>query len=191
MKYGYARVSTEEQSLDIQIEALTKAGCELIRGEKVSGTSRDGRKELETLMQFMRQGDTLVITRIDRLARSIGDLVDIVQELEDKGVALMATDQPIDTSSAMGKMFLSMLGVFAQFETELRKERQTEGIIKAKKKGIYKGRPAKMERIAEVFNLKREGVSNTGISQRLGLSRSYVWKVLKRQGELIKILNDN
>lgn len=180
MKYGYARVSTEEQSLDIQIEALTKAGCELIRGEKVSGTSRDGRKELETLMQFMRQGDTLVITRIDRLARSIGDLVDIVQELEDKGVALMATDQPIDTSSAMGKMFLSMLGVFAQFETELRRERQTEGIIKAKKKGIYNGRPAKMERIAEVFNLKHQGVSNTEIANRLGLSRSYVWKILQR-----------
>ncbi|GLH30328.1 integrase-like protein y4lS [Acetobacter pasteurianus] len=180
MKYGYARVSTEEQSLDIQIEALTKAGCELIRGEKVSGTSRDGRKELETLMQFMRAGDTLVITRIDRLARSIGDLVDIVQELENKGVALMATDQPIDTSSAMGKMFLSMLGVFAQFETELRKERQTEGIIKAKKKGIYKGRPAKMERIADVFNLKHQGVSNTQIANRLGLSRSYVWKILQR-----------
>lgn len=185
MKYGYARVSTEEQSLDIQIEALTKAGCELIRGEKVSGTSRDGRKELETLMQFMRQGDTLVITRIDRLARSIGDLVDIVQELEAKGVALMATDQPIDTSSAMGKMFLSMLGVFAQFETELRKERQTEGIIKAKKKGIYQGRPAKMERIAEVFNLKHQGVSNTEIAKKLGLSRPYVWKVLRKQANIV------
>ena len=184
MKYGYARVSTEEQSLDIQIEALTKAGCKLVRGEKVSGTSRDGRKELETLMQFMRAGDTLVITRIDRLARSIGDLVDIVQELEAKGVSLVATDQPIDTSSAMGKMFLSMLGVFAQFETELRKERQTEGIIKAKAKGIYKGRPAKMERIADVFNLKHQGVSNTEIANRLGLSRSYVWKVLRRQQEL-------
>jgi len=188
MKYGYARVSTEEQSLDIQIEALTKAGCELIRGEKISGTSRDGRKELETLMQFMRAGDTLVITRIDRLARSIGDLVDIVQELEAKGVSLVATDQPIDTSSAMGKMFLSMLGVFAQFETELRKERQTEGIIKAKAKGIYKGRPAKMERIADVFNLKHQGVSNTEIANHLGLSRSYVWKVLKRQGYLKPVL---
>lgn len=180
MKYGYARVSSEEQSLDIQIDALTKAGCEIIRGEKISGTSREGRKELETLLQFLRKGDALVITRIDRLARSLGDLSDIVKELEAKEVSLIATEQPIDTSSAMGRMFVSLLGVFAQFETELRKERQLEGIAKAKADGVYKGRPADYERIAEVFNLKREGVSNTEISQRLGLSRSYVWKVLKR-----------
>ena len=181
IKGGYRRGATEEERLDIQNEALTRAGCKWVRGEKVAGTSREGLKEVETLIQFRRAGDTLVGSRIERLARSIGDLVDIVQELESKGVSLVATDQPIDTSSAMGKMFLSMLGVFAQFETELRKERQTEGIIKAKAKGIYKGRPAKMERIADVFNLKHQGVSNTEIANRLGLSRSYVWKVLRRQ----------
>ncbi|MBS1069656.1 recombinase family protein [Gluconobacter cerinus] len=184
MKYGYARVSSEEQSLDIQTDALNRYGCDLVRGEKISGTSRQGRKELENLLDFVRAGDSLVITRIDRLARSIGDLQDIIKILEDKKVSLICTEQPIDTSNAMGKAFLNMLGVFAQFETELRKERQLEGIAKAKKDGVYQGRKPDMERIAEVFNLKHQGVSNTEISQRLGLSRSYVWKVLKRQGEL-------
>ncbi|KXV40745.1 integrase [Gluconobacter japonicus] len=187
MKYGYARVSSEEQSLDIQIDALEKAGCDLVRGEKISGTSREGRQELENLLQFIRKGDSLVITRIDRLARSLGDLSDIVQELEAKGVSLIATEQPIDTSSAMGRMFVSLLGVFAQFETELRRERQLEGIAKAKKEGVYKGRKANWERIEQVFNLKRQGISNTEIGKRLGISRSYVWKILRRQAELFCI----
>lgn len=187
MKYGYARVSSEEQSLDIQYDALKKAGCELVRGEKVSGTSREGRQELENLLQFIRKGDSLVITRIDRLARSLGDLSDIVQELEAKGVSLIATEQPIDTSSAMGRMFVSLLGVFAQFETELRRERQLEGIAKAKKEGVYKGRKADWDRIEQLFALKREGISNTEIGKRLGISRSYVWKVIRRQGDIFNI----
>lgn len=140
MKYGYARVSTSDQDLSIQETALQKAGCEIIRGEKVSGTSREGRKELDNLLQFLRAGDSLVVTRIDRLARSIRDLQDIVRYLEDKKVSLICTQQPIDTSNAVGKMFLNLLGVFAQFETELRKERQLEGIAKAKAEGVYKGR---------------------------------------------------
>ncbi|GBR54720.1 DNA resolvase [Neokomagataea thailandica NBRC 106555] len=184
MKYGYARVSTADQSLDLQFEILKNHGCEVIRGEKVSGTSREGRTELATLMQFIRSGDCLVVTRIDRLARSISDLSDIVRELESRGVSLMATEQPIDTSDAMGRMFISLLGVFGQFETELRKERQAEGIAKAKSKGVYKGRPPKWERIEQVFELKRQGVANTEIGKQLGLSRSYVWKVLQRQGQL-------
>jgi DNA invertase Pin-like site-specific DNA recombinase len=105
--------------------------------EKASGTSRNGRPELELLLEFMREGDELVITRIDRLARSIGDLQDIVRELKAKGVSLRATEQPIDTSNAMGKCFFDMLGVFAEFETNLRKERQLEGIAKAKAAGIF------------------------------------------------------
>ena len=138
--YGYARVSTQLQDLTIQREALHAAGCEIIREEKVSGTSRDGRKELDTLLQFIRQGDTLVVTRLDRLARSILDLSSIVKELVSKGASLKATEQPVDTSSAAGKAFLQMLGVFAEFETNLRKERQMEGIAKAKDRGVYKGR---------------------------------------------------
>ena len=95
------------------------AGCEVIRAEKASGTGRDGRTELQALLEFLRAGDTLVVTRIDRLARSLKDLQDIVHELKAKGVALKATEQPVDTGTAAGKAFLDMLGVFAEFETNL------------------------------------------------------------------------
>src|SRR3954451_13776210 len=139
--YGYARVSTTDQSLDIQIAALKAAGCDKVRFEKVSGTSTEGRQELKTLLEFIDAGDVLVVTRIDRLARSIGDLQDIVRGLKAKGASLKATEQPIDLSTAAGKCFLDMLGVFAEFETNLRKERQTEGIAKAKAAGVYKAAP--------------------------------------------------
>ena len=126
--YGYARASTLEQDVTIQEEALRRAGCEVIRSEKVSGGSRAGRSELALLLQFLRRGDALMVTRVDRLARSIKDLQDIVHELRAAGVTLRATEQPIDTSTAAGKAFLDMLGVFAEFETNLRRERQMEGI---------------------------------------------------------------
>src|SRR4051794_19637521 len=122
--YGYARVSTLDQDLTIQHTALKAAGCEVIRAEKASGTRRDGRSELQALLDFVRAGDTLVVTRIDRLARSLKDLQDIVHELKARGVALKATEQPVDTGTASGKAFLDMLGVFAEFETNLRRERR-------------------------------------------------------------------
>jgi hypothetical protein len=109
--YGYARVSTLDQDLSIQRAALKAAGCDVIRAEKASGTRRDGRTELQVLLDFLRTGDTLVVTRIDRLARSLKDLQDIVYELKGKGVALKATEQPVDTSTAAGKAFLDMLAV--------------------------------------------------------------------------------
>ena len=99
--YGYARVSTADQDLTIQQEALKSAGCEIIRSEKVSGTSVKDRKELATLLEFIRSGDELIITRVDRLARSVFDLQTIVRVLQDKGVSLRATEQPIDTSTAV------------------------------------------------------------------------------------------
>jgi hypothetical protein len=114
--YGYARVSTLDQDLSIQRTALKAAGCEVIRAEKASGARRDGRSELQVLLEFLRNGDTLVVTRIDRLARSLKDLQDIVHELKNRGVALKATEQPVDTGTAAGKAFLDMLGVFAEAE---------------------------------------------------------------------------
>ena len=116
--YGYARVSTADQDPGAQVDKLTAAGCTVVREEKVSGTSRDGRKELETLLAFLRSGDTLMVTKADRLARSVGDLQDIVKALRTRGVALKATDQPIDTSTAAGKAFLDMLGVFCQVRNQ-------------------------------------------------------------------------
>jgi DNA invertase Pin-like site-specific DNA recombinase len=138
---GYARVSSTDQDLSLQLEALKTAGCTIVRAEKASGTSTNGRGELASLLEFIRAGDELVVTRIDRLARSIGDLQDIVRELKARGATLRALQQPIDTSTAAGKCFLDMLGVFAEFETNLRRERQLEGIAKAKAAGMYKGRP--------------------------------------------------
>ena len=112
MRYGYARVSTNDQDLTLQIDALEKADCSVIRKEKVSGTKLDNREELNTLLDFIREGDELVVTRIDRLARSLRDLQNIVHLLNKKGVNLVATDQPIDTSTSAGKAFLDMLGVY-------------------------------------------------------------------------------
>src|SRR3981189_2113039 len=121
---GYARVSTTDQNLELQESALRAAGWDLIRAEKRTGTTTAGREELRTVLDFLRSGDVLMVTRIDRLARSIGDLQDIVRAVKAKGATLKATEQPIDTSTAAGKCFLDMLGVFAEFETKLRRERR-------------------------------------------------------------------
>ena len=175
--YGYARVSTTDQDLTIQEEALKLAGCEIIRSEKISGTSTQGRDELKNLLTFLRKGDELVITRIDRLARSVKDLQDIVYELREKEVALKATEQPIDTTTPAGKCFLDMLGVFAEFETNLRKERQMEGIAKAKAEGKYLGRKPSID-IAKVRKLKEQGMGASAIAKELGIGRASVYRVL-------------
>lgn len=178
MLYGYARVSSTDQSLSVQEDALKAAGCQTIRSEKVSGTSRQGRTELGTLLDFIRQGDTLVVTRIDRLARSIGDLQDIVRGLKAKGAMLKATEQPIDTSTAAGKCFLDMLGVFAEFETNLRRERQIEGIAKAKAEGVYKGRKPSID-THTVRHMRAQGLGATEIAKKLGIGRASVYRVLE------------
>ena len=180
MKYGYARVSSVGQDLTIQVQKLNKVGCDVIREEKVSGTSLKGRKEFETLMEFMREGDELVVTRIDRLARSIRDLQNIVYELKNKGVTLSATEQPIDTRTSAGKAFLDMLGVFSEFETNLRKERQMEGVRKAKERGVYKGRGRTID-ASKIYELKQNGYGATKISKQLGITRQSVYRLLKQQ----------
>lgn len=174
--YGYARVSSTDQNTGIQEAALRQAGCDIVRSENVSGTSRSGRRELETLLDFIRSGDTLVVTRIDRLARSLGDLQDILRALKSRGASLRAVEQPVDTSTPAGKAFIDMLGVFAEFETSLRKERQMEGIRAAKARGVYKGRPPKLE--AAVINAAlNEGLSPTVVAKRLGISRTSVYRL--------------
>lgn len=180
--YGYARASTPDQDVTLQEEALRRSGCDVVRSEKASGTSRAGRSELALLLQFLRSGDTLVVTRVDRLARSIRDLQDIVHELRVKGVALKATEQPIDTTTSAGKAFLDMLGVFAEFETNLRRERQMEGIARAKAKGTYKGRKPSID-VAEIRRLRiEEKLGPTAIAQRLGIGRASVYRVLASTG---------
>src|SRR5450631_1670888 len=159
---GYARVSTADQDLNIQIAALKREGCTTIRSEKRSGTSTANREELRTVLDFLRKGDVLMVTRIDRLARSIGDLQDIVRAVKAKGATLKATEQPIDTGTAAGKCFLDMLGVFAEFETNLRKERQLEGIAKARAAGVYKGRKPSVD-VSQVRALKKDGIGPSAI----------------------------
>lgn len=181
--YGYARVSSSDQDLTLQEQALRAAGCEVIRAEKISGTSREGRAELQLLLDFLRRGDTLVVTRIDRLARSIKDLQDIVYTLKKQGVTLKATEQPIDTQSAAGKAFLDMLGVFAEFETNLRRERQMEGIAAAKKRGVYRGRKPSVDS-AEIHRLYvEEKLGATEIARRLGVGRASVYRALGKYGQ--------
>jgi DNA invertase Pin-like site-specific DNA recombinase len=178
--YGYARVSTLDPDLAIQQAALKAAGCAVIRAETASGTRRDGRTELEALLEFLHAGDTLVVTRIDRLARSVKDLQDIVHELKARGVALRATEQPIDTGNAAGKAFLDMLDVFAEFETNLRRERQLEGIRAAKARCVYKGRKPSIDR-AEVRRLRfEENLGPVAIARRLKIGRASVYRILGR-----------
>jgi DNA invertase Pin-like site-specific DNA recombinase len=174
---GYARVSTTDQDLSIQEAALREAGCDIIRAEKRSGTTTVGRDELRIVLDFVRSGDVLMVTRIDRLARSIGDLQDIVRTVRERGASLKATEQPIDTGTAAGKCFLDMLGVFAEFETNLRRERQLEGIAKAKTAGVYKGRPASIE-ASRVRELKSQGMRPTDIARALKIGRASVYRML-------------
>ena len=177
--YGYARVSTGEQDLTVQREGLSRAGVnrDLIFAEKVTGTKRDGREKLDLLLKIADKGDTIIITRIDRLARSMRDLQNIVHELKQKGIALKATEQPIDTSTAAGKAFFDMLGVFAEFETNLRRERQAEGIKQAKKAGVYQGGKRRIDREA-VLRLSAEGHGRAAIARQLGVSRRQVYRIL-------------
>jgi len=180
-RYGYARVSTRDQDVGLQRAALAAAGCAVIRAETASGASRAGRGELQILLDFLRPGDTLVVTRIDRLARSLKDLQDIVHDLKARGVALQATEQPIDTATASGKAFVDMLGVFAEFETSLRRERQMEGIEAARARGAYKGRKPSID-ASEVVRLRHvENLGPAAIARKLGIGRASVYRVLGRQ----------
>lgn len=174
-RIGYARTSTVGQNLDAQIAALIAAGCGMVRQEQKSGTSLEDRSELKTILDFIHPGETLVVTRIDRLARSMRDLQIIVARLKEKGAHLAATEQPVDTSTAAGKAFFDMLGVFAEFETNLRQERQAEGITAAKGRGVYRGRPAKIDMAAVQARLAA-GQSPTEIARDMGISRGTVYK---------------
>jgi DNA invertase Pin-like site-specific DNA recombinase len=174
---GYARVSTIDQNLELQENALRVAGCEVIRSEKRSGATTAGRDELRTVLDFLRKGDVLMVTRIDRLARSIGDLQDIVRAVKARGASLKATEQPIDTSTAAGKCFLDILGVFAEFETNLRRERQLEGIADAKLRGVYKGRKPSVDP-AKVKQMKADGIGPSAIAKALKIGRASVYRAL-------------
>ncbi|WP_126421186.1 recombinase family protein [Asticcacaulis excentricus] len=175
---GYARVSSSGQSLEVQEEQLRAAGCTELFAEKKSGTTTDGREQLEAALKFVRKGDIFVVTRLDRLARSITDLRQIIDRLTEKQVDFRCLQQSgLDTTKAEGRLMLNILASFAEFETELRKERQREGIDKAKAAGVYKGRPKTID-AEQVKALRDAGVGGTEIAKRLGIARASVYRML-------------
>ena len=177
MKVGYARVSSVGQNLQSQIDALKEQNVERIFSEKVSGTSTKGREQLKEMLNFVRDGDEIVITRVDRLARSVLDLQLIVQELTEKGVNLTATEQPISTKDATSRCFLDMLSVFSSFETNLRAERQMDGIKANKDK--FKGRGQTID-VKRIKTLKDEGWGATKIAKEMNIDRTSVYRLLKK-----------
>jgi DNA invertase Pin-like site-specific DNA recombinase len=178
MLIGYARVSSASQSLEVQLDALKAAGCGKVFAEKRSGTTTDGREELANAVDFARDGDTLVVTRLDRLARSMIDLRQLVDKLAAKGVMFRCLQQgAIDTTRSDGKLLLNILASFAEFETDLRRERQRDGIDKAKAAGVYKGRPVAIEG-DRVRAMRAEGIGPAQIARALEIGRASVYRHL-------------
>lgn len=178
MLVGYARVSSAGQSLEIQQEALAAAGCEKVFSEKKTGASTAARQALQDALEFVREGDTLVVTRLDRLARSSQDLHNMIAKLSAKGAKFRCLQQSsVDTESGMGKLVLAILGAVAEFETDIRKERQREGIEKAKAAGVYTGRKPSID-VAKVRELRDSGMGPSRIAQTLNLGRTSVYRAL-------------
>lgn len=175
---GYARVSSADQNLDGQVERLKGAGCDIVRQEKVSGKTRDGRTELENLIDFIRPGDSLVVAKLDRLGRSTRDVLNLVHELEQKGASLRVLEPDISTAGPMGKVMLTVLGMVAEMELGFIKERQRDGIAKAKQAGVYTGRKASIDP-AKVLKLKAEGLGPSEIARQLGIGRASVYRALE------------
>ena len=176
---GYARVSTIGQSLDVQLSKLKAYGCDPIFSDKHTGTTAD-RPSLKECRNYLRKGDSLVITKMDRLARSTFHLTQISEELKVKGADLVVLDQNIDTTTPTGKLLFNMLGSIAEFETEIRRERQIEGIEKAKEKGVQFGRKAKLSdiQVQEMRQKRAEGVLIKELQREFGLSKASVYRLL-------------
>jgi DNA invertase Pin-like site-specific DNA recombinase len=178
---GYARVSSNDQDTSIQAAALRKAGCAVVRVEKASGKSREGRDELASILEFIRPGDVLVVTKLDRLGRNTRDALNLVHELDERGACLRVLEPAIDTCGPMGRMVLTVLGMVAEMELSFLKDRQRAGIEAAKAKGIYKGRPPTFDR-AKILELRKQGMGATAIAEAVGCKRGNVYKALKTAG---------
>ncbi|TBA92532.1 recombinase family protein [Rhizobium ruizarguesonis] len=178
---GYARTSTTDQKagLDAQLRDLQAAGCTKIFKEQLSSVANN-RPELERAFEFVREGDVLVVTKLDRLARSVADLVAITAALKEKGVELRILTMNLDTGTPTGKLMLNLLGSIAEFERELMLERQREGIAKAKADGKYKGRaPTARSKADRVLAMKTEGKTPAEIQAALGISRASYFRIVK------------
>jgi DNA invertase Pin-like site-specific DNA recombinase len=180
MIIGYARTSTIDQiaGLDAQIAELESCGTDRIFTEQVSSVAK--RDQLNVALDYLRDGDVLVVTKLDRLARSVADLVKIIERVKLKGASLKVLAMNLDTETATGKLMLSILGSVAEFEREIMLERQREGIAKAKREGKYKGRaPTARRKADQVLELIGTGASQTDVAAELGISRSSVQRIVK------------
>jgi len=193
MNVGYARTSTADQmaGFEAQLRELTAAGCEKIFQEQASSIAM--RAQLQAAIEFVRVGDVLVVTKIDRLARSVSDLLTIIQTLEQKKVGMRILNLGMDTQTPTGKLMLTVLAGIAQFEREIMLERQQEGVAKAKAQGKYKGRkPIASDRQQAVIRLATEGVPKTNIARQLKMGEATIYRILKRNargiGEVTKNL---
>ena len=176
---GYARVSTTDQNLDTQLDLLKKNDVNKIFKEKISGVKRN-RPQLIEMLNYVREGDVIVVTKLDRIARSTKHLLEIVESIQEKGVEFRVLNINLDTSTPTGKLMLTMLGAIATFEREMMLERQAEGIAKAKTDGRYKGRKATARaKSADIMQLVDNGLTRQAIADQLGIGVASVYRVLK------------
>lgn len=184
MIVGYARVSTIDQNLDIQEEKLRAAGAEKLFSEKLSGTKASNRDKLQDCLEFVREGDVLLVTRLDRIARSSVDLHNIIAGLEAKGVGFRTTEQAgVDTTTSQGKLLIGMLGAVAEFENNLRRERQRDGIEAAKLRGAYKGAKVRIDPV-RVREMLGQGMGAAEIAKLLGCNRATIYRAAKEPASI-------
>jgi len=180
MIVGYARVSSSSQSLEVQHEQLEAAGCEKIFAEKRSGRTVEGRDALADALDFVREGDVLAVTRLDRLARSVVDLHRLVERLTANGCDFRVLQQSgIDTTTSTGKLTLSILGAVAEFEADIRRDRQRDGIERAKARGVYRGRKPSID-TARIETLMAAGMAPAAIAREMGVGRASVYRHMSK-----------
>lgn len=182
MNIGYARTSTLEQvaGFEAQKRELEAAGCTKVFAEQVSSVAERG--QLEAAIDYLREGDALVVTKLDRLARSVRDLLDIIARVEERGAGLRILNMNLDTGTATGKLMLNVLGSVAEFERAMMLERQREGIAKAKAEGKFKGRaPTARAKAGEVEAMLAAGESPTEVAKKLGIGRSSVYRAISER----------
>jgi len=177
---GYARVSTSDQSLEVQLEQLNADGADRVYREKISGVRAD-RPALNEMLDYVRSGDTVVCCKLDRIARSTKNLLEIVEQLEAKGVSFKVLNINLDTSTPTGKLMLTMLGAIATFEREMMLERQAEGIATTKQEGRYTGgrKPTAMAKAQEVIELLAQGMTEAAVARQLNIGVASVYRIIK------------
>src|SRR3954469_25866897 len=179
-RYGYASISSTDQDCSLQEARLRAEGCKVIRTEKASGKSRDGRDELARIMDFLHAGDELVVVKLDRLGRSTRDVLNLVHDLEAKGAALTVLEPTFSTKDAAGPILVTVLGMVAEMERKFIRERQQAGIEAAKAKGVYKGRKPSVP-VGKVREMHAAGQGPSTIAKALGISRMSVHRALGKE----------